>query len=501
MSGGIVERKTMDEKSHARVLRERPWLTTEAVTAVLAGVVAVRLILLPAYPILDKSEARYAYIGELMTLTGNWITPFIDHDVPFWGKPPLSMWASSLSYLVFGFNAFAARLPSFLIFALVAWLIVQAGMRERDRDFGLLAACVFASTALGFFLGGTVMTDPALLLGVCVTMTAFWRCMERPRRDWGYLFFVGLAIGLLAKGPIGVVLPGLSIGAWVAWQNKWRALFANLPWISGTLLLVALVLPWYALAEYRTPGFLKYFIVGEHFERFLTPHWQGDLYGSGRERPIGTIWLFGVIAGLPWSAIFIAAVLSRRLRGAFLSREMFEDPWLSYLLAWLLAPFVLFTFARNILISYVATGLPAFGLLTAHALTRMRLDWRLIMTATLLLPIGLLVGAVAAHILPGSPYLVSQANIVGTYEQRRGVGYQLVYLWDKPYSADFYSKGRATLAAGVPEIERVLSAGGDPYIAVADKNLVRLPGSLYRRLEEVAVENGTRLFRPIPTNP
>ena len=100
---------------------------------VLAGLVLLRLLTLGAYPILDRSEARYAFIGELMVQTGNWVTLFIQPDVPFWAKPPLSTWVTATSYLAFGFNAFAARLPSFLMFAGAGWLVFLIGRDERDR--------------------------------------------------------------------------------------------------------------------------------------------------------------------------------------------------------------------------------------------------------------------------------------------------------------------------------------------------------------------------------
>ncbi len=50
-----------------------------------------------------------------MLETGNWLVPQVDYGVPFWGKPPLSMWLSAAAMAVFGVNEFAARLPSFLL--------------------------------------------------------------------------------------------------------------------------------------------------------------------------------------------------------------------------------------------------------------------------------------------------------------------------------------------------------------------------------------------------
>ena len=316
---------------------------TNRILFVLASIAVIRLLTLPGYPILDKSEARYAYISELMVQTGNWVTPFIDQGVPFWAKPILSFWLTSASLTLFGLNAFASRLPDFLICVAVGWLVFVLGRDQSDQKFGLAAACVFASTSLAFYFGGTVLPDPALMLGVTLVMTSFWKSVCRPdshSRLWGYLFFVGVAVGVLAKGPIGAILPGISIVVWTTMHREWTSIWRRLPWVTGIGLALVLVIPWYALAEYRTPGFLRYFIIGEHFERFLVPHWAGDLYGAGRPRPRGTIWLFGLIAGLPWSvAIFF--VLFRRGRHALFQKdvlkEVLNNRWVSYLFLWLLA--------------------------------------------------------------------------------------------------------------------------------------------------------------------
>ena len=121
-----------------------------------------------------------------------------------------------------------------------------------------------------------------------------------PAGRWGYLFFLGLVIGLLSKGPLALVVCGLPIFAWVAWQKAWVELWRRIPWICGTLLMLAPPLPWYIAAEQATPGFLRYFIIGEHFERFLVKGWAGASYGKGHSRAIGTIWLYAAEMFLPW---------------------------------------------------------------------------------------------------------------------------------------------------------------------------------------------------------
>lgn len=476
-------------------------IAIRAVTGVLAFTVLARLFSLGAYPLFDKTEARYALIGELMYATGNWITPLIELGVPFWAKPPLSVWGTALSYAAFGVNEFAARFPSFIMLALVAYLVFAMAAAARDRDFGLIAICVFASTGLSFYLAGGVMTDPALVLGVTVTMVAFWNCMTGPTRTWGFLFFIGLTIALLAKGPIGVVLPGLSIAAWVAWHNKWRETWRNLPWISGSLLIVVLVVPWYLLAERATPGFLDYFIIGEHFQRFVRTGWTGDLYGGPRVFPYGTIWLFGLLAMLPWSFIVLLLPFHRRLREVVFSRELIRDPWLSYLLFWFLGSLVFFTVPRIILITYVATSLPAFALLTAHVLRRLGDDerpYRIALVAALM-PAVCLAFVIANRIdaFAFSPAIPTQKHVVAAYEaERRGTDYNLIYLLDRPFSAEFYSGRRAKLAPAAHDAERLLRQGGDPFVAIDSKRLAQLPADLRSRLVTVVERNGTLLLRP-----
>jgi len=454
----------------------------------LVAVVAVRLLTLAFYPILDKTEARYAEIALHMAASGDWITPFIEPGVPFWAKPPLSIWASALSYVVFGINEFAARLPSFVAYALGIALTYRVGADARDRLFGISSALALASMALAFYLGGTVMTDPALAVAVTLIMVAFWKAMAGSGRAWGYLFFVGCAVALLAKGPVGVVLPALSIGAWVAWQKKWKETWRNLPWLAGTALTLVLALPWYIAAERATPGFLEYFIFGEHFARYLVPGWKGDLYGMGRAFPVGTIWLFALGATLPWSLVYLRALLVKAERVAVFP-PLVRDPWLAYLVCWTLAPLLFFTFARNILITYVATSLPAFALLAAHALRSIGQDrdYRVPALAAIAPAVALVLVA-AIEFAPDNPRLPTQRGIVAAYERLKPSSrYELVYLFEKPYSADFYSRLRARIARTPEEARRLIeNPGNEAYFVAPDQALTRLPQDLRDRLEVAA---------------
>src|SRR4029079_9879750 len=209
-------------------------------------------------------------------------------------------------------------------------------------------------------------TDPALVFATTLSMAGFWEALhgrESTRRAAGLVFFFGLAAGLLAKGPVGVVLTLLPVGAWTLWTGSWRAVAMRLPWLMGTLLMLALAVPWYWAAERASPGFLDYFLVGEHWKRFVEPGWRGDLYGQAHARPRGTIWLFWIAAALPWSPLAIGWLARALATLSHSARRLVRDPWCSYLLLWTLAPMLFFTVSGNVLVTYVLPGMPAFALL------------------------------------------------------------------------------------------------------------------------------------------
>jgi 4-amino-4-deoxy-L-arabinose transferase-like glycosyltransferase len=378
-------------------------------------------------------------------------------------------------------------------------MVFSLGRSCRDAETGGIAACVFSSTALGFYFGGTVMTDPALLFGVTLAMFGFWNALAQPEethRIYGYLFFIGLAVGALAKGPIGIVLPGISIAAFIAFQRNWSQTWRRLPWFTGTALALLLVVPWYVLAEMRSPGFLHYFIVGEHFERFITPHWEGSLYEPGRPHAKGTIVLYFLIAALPWTVVFATTMLRGARRSEWPTRETLSTPWVSFLVCWLLGSIALFFFASNILLSYAATSIPAFALLAAQSmpLSRHRRGALGMVVVSMMVPVLFLGGVIAGRIEPHSPLLRSQQGIVAAFNSAAGnARAELYYVVNKPYSADFYTHGRAKRLEHVDDIAGLMN---DPanFFAIAEDLYQHLPESVRRKLAIRADRNGYLLL-------
>lgn len=271
--------------------------------AIILLALLTRLFGIIEYPLHDPTEARYAEIPRLIIETGNWIMPPFDYGVPFWGKPPLTFWLTAISFKLFGYSEFAARLPVFLLACVVLWLSYRFASVILGKEKAAFSSIVLLSTALFFIASGAVMTDMALCLCISLSMTGFWHALNNPQtqqaRKWSYLFFVGLGFGLLVKGPIVGVLVLLPLVAWTLIKKQWQNAWQKIPWFKGSAVMLFIAVPWYIIAEIDSPGFINYFLVGEHFKRFVDAGWHGDLYGVAHKHPRGKIWLLWLLASFP----------------------------------------------------------------------------------------------------------------------------------------------------------------------------------------------------------
>lgn len=439
----------------------------------LVTVLGLRLISMMLVPLSDTTEARYGDIARLMAISGDWITPWFSPGVPFWGKPPLSFWCEALSFDLFGVSEFAARFPSWLATVSTLVPIYALANAYYGRHAARRSLIVFSTCALPYLLSGVVLTDPFLVLGTTLSMAAFALAPKHPKPIWRYGFFVGLAIGLLAKGPVTLVLVGGALLPWLAWNHRRaKTYLCALPWARGSLLLGTLTLPWYIAAEIKTPGFLGYFIIGEHFLRYLDPGWTGDLYGTAHIHAYGSIWWYWFLTAVPWSIIGLGWLVlylfhpngRRRLTSAF------AEPDATYLLAWSLFTLVFFSFASNLLWTYVLPALPAFSILLATKLNRRWPSpyvqtWQTPLVLALGMPLLILAAMGTALIYPSK--LNTAKGLVHYVEQHAKPHGQLVYVHHRTFSARFYSGETAELVS-VDHLPELLEndRGANLYFAV-----------------------------------
>lgn len=275
-------------------------------------VIFLRFVSLGLYELYDTTEARYAGIGMRMAQTGNWITPMIYPDVPFLAKPPLSFWITAVSFKIFGYNEFAARLPHLLGSTLLLCFVFVAIRQFYHRKFAEFVTVIFA-TMVGFMaMSGMVMTEACLLSSTVVSIISFWVVLEKnASKKWSYIFFASLGLSMLAKGPVGIILACAPMFLYVLINNKWKELFQRFSMVGGILVFLAISLPWYILISIKNPEFIEYFFVGEHIKRFLEPGWSGDLYGNAHMEPIGMIWIMTLGLTLPW-VIYLPPLFFRK---------------------------------------------------------------------------------------------------------------------------------------------------------------------------------------------
>jgi len=440
-----------------------------------------RLLAMYFIPLNDSTEARYAEIARKMLETNNWITPFHDYGVPFWAKPPLSTWLSAFFMKGFGVSAFVARLPSLLFSIGLLWLVFGITKKRADTDLALTAVLILASSLAFMVNAGAVMTDPSLLFSTTLAFIAFWNAMASMKKSWGMVFFLSLGLGLLAKGPVVIILTGIPIFCWVVLNKQWRKLWQCLPWFTGIPLMLLVALPWYLIAETRTPGFLNYFIMGEHLGRFFVTQWQGDKYGFAHAAPYGMIIGYACLGILPWT-FHVGYGLTYHFK-KITSLYKDHDGWMSYWLCCALAPLVFFCFAKNVIWPYVLPSLPPFAILFAIYAKELKCPHTLLIAATS--GVFILV-ATGLFIIKPEIILRSQLPVILAWQhQHPKPTAPLVYLENRSTpipSAQFYANGHVMTAATIPALSTMLDIYPINYIVVDSTYPFAIPNKLKQHL-------------------
>ncbi|MDA8363418.1 MAG: glycosyltransferase family 39 protein [Gammaproteobacteria bacterium] len=308
----------------------------------------------------EPDEGRYVEIPREMVATGNYVTPRLD-GVIYLEKPVLFYWMESASIKLFGLNQWSMRVWPALLGLLGCIAVYFAGRSLYGRPAGLIAATVLATNVLYYALARIITIDMPVTALVSISMLAFLLGTREPpgtRRRWlMWSFYAFAALALLAKGLIGIVFPGMVIGAWILIRNDWRLLRSiYLP--SGLILLFAIAAPWHILVARANPTFLYYYFIRQHFERYLTTV-------AHRYEPV---WFFIpiILAGLyPWT-VFLFQAVRRSLPSSWAERERERDAL--YLLLWAGLIFVFFSFSDSKLIPYILPVFPPLAILIGRYL-------------------------------------------------------------------------------------------------------------------------------------
>lgn len=304
-------------------------------------------------------EGRYASVAFGILTSGDWLVPRLD-GLPFFHKPPLFYWIGAAAMSVFGVSEWTARLPSVLGATLAASALFLFVRRWVDTRRAMLATTVLLTMPF-FYIGAQFANLDMLVAGfisACILAAAHAALSHAQGGPWRAFLaaaFVAAALGVLAKGLIGFVLPGAVFGLWSLITGRARASLKFLLWWPGWCLFLLVGAPWFVAMQMRYPGFFDYFVVTQHFRRFATA-------GFNNAHPF---WFYvPVIAGLtlPWIG-WLAAVRWRRTAAP---RPLSDVDWL--MLIWFLVILVFFSIPRSKLIGYVLPALAPLAWFIARTL-------------------------------------------------------------------------------------------------------------------------------------
>lgn len=302
-------------------------------------------------PFFDKGEPREALAVQDIVQRGEWLFP-LKRATAIPSKPPLFHWSAALTYQFTGkLDESTIRFPSAMYATLGVLLIYLLGRRLFGAESALLAGAILATTSLYGNLALNARVDMTLCFFVTAALALFYSLYRGFLTNslWYFLFYAVVGVGTLAKGPLGIALPGLVIASFLALKRRWD-LFAKFCFHPGVVVTLLLAVGWYGLAATRGgEGFVDRQLLRENFERFFG--------GSGHSHPVYYYIPYLFAQGMPWS-LFLPFLLWDSFKQGFGSNDDRLFLWL-----WFCAMFVFFSLSLGKRPVYLLPLYPALALL------------------------------------------------------------------------------------------------------------------------------------------
>ncbi|MCL1473114.1 ArnT family glycosyltransferase [Argonema antarcticum] len=336
--------------------------------------------------LVDKTEPMFVEAARQMTVTVDWITPYWNGETRF-DKPPLVYWLMAIAFKIIGVNEWAARLPSAL-FAIALTALGFYTLRyfgfprpataveeqidrpiQRERQLWISAwigAAIIALNPAWIAWGRTGVSDMLLASTIGMALLTFFigyalggrenvrYSFLLPSSVWYIGFYVFIALAILAKGPVGAVLPALIIGAFLLYVGKFREVLQEMRLVRGILITSAIAIPWFVLVTLANgKAYIDTFFGYHNLQRFTS-------VVSSHRGP----WYFYIpvilVSLAPWSIYLPIAIAHLR----FWERDKWkQSPRSTHLglfaLFWFICVFGFFSISVTKLPSYVLPLMPA----------------------------------------------------------------------------------------------------------------------------------------------
>lgn len=432
------------------------------------------------FGLIGADEPRYAQVAREMLERHDWITPVLGGQ-PWLEKPPLYYWQAMLSYQVFGVSDWAARLPSALDASCLVLAIYFSLRRFRpgsELDGALMAA---SSAGIAGYARAASM-DMALAAGFTIAMLGWWVWRESGKRIYLASFYVAIAFGMLAKGPVAPLLAALVIVFYAAATRELRPILKTL-WLPGILIFCAIALPWYFVVQMRNPQFFHEFFVEHNFGRF-----SQNIYHH--TEPFWYYLPVTMLGLVPWTVFAIAGgVQTARSWWSGPKESNLESQFQIFVCSWLIVPVIFFSLSQSKLPGYILPAIPAGTLLVADYL-RQRLKQNEVEPASKVLVV-LHALLASAPIVPALliAYLVTQRRLPGGRPML--IALAIAFILCAGIALTLIRKGGLRMFRFVTLIPVVLSVG-----AVLKLGSVALDQTLSAR--PLAMEIAGMETRPLP---
>ncbi len=286
------------------------WFRPLLVLAILVWFTGVRV------DTMDIDASQYATISREMMETGSYLQVFeVGRD--YLDKPPLLFWVSSLSMKLFGVNNFAYKFPSLLAALLALWGTWVLAKRLYNKTTAQIGVLVLAACQGMFLMTNDIRTD-TLLMGFTITAIAYLYSWTQDKKWWQLLIgFSAIALGMMAKGPVALIVPALALGIHLIVKRDWKNIFhpayiLGLIWVGIMLIPMCIGLyqqfdmhPEKEVYGLQGPSGLRFFFWTQSFGRIT-----GEIYwnnGAGFTFLLeNMLWSF-----LPWILIFLWALVAK----------------------------------------------------------------------------------------------------------------------------------------------------------------------------------------------
>ncbi len=307
-------------------------------------------------PLLEPDEGRNAEVAREMLVSGDWVTPHFN-SLTYLDKPAVFFWLVAGSFRLWGVSEWAARFPSALAALgtmLLTWFLAR---RMFGDDVGFRAAIILATSPLVIILSHLVIFDMTLAFLVTASMASFWlEDASGFQRPWLDVFlFAAMGLAAITKGPVGFLLPLLSILVYQAIRRRFHER-KRLRWGLGLGVFLAAALPWFIAVSARNPDFPRYALWQESLQRFT----------SGQARRAGGFLYYVPVflAGFfPWSLFLLFAGWNRLKRWREIKQEA-QTP-VTFLLTWAGVIFVFFSISSSKLPAYFLPAIVPLSILMA----------------------------------------------------------------------------------------------------------------------------------------